>query len=147
MPVRTITVIGFYGPSLDGGPVATRWDRWRPSVDLAGQPDLVVQRFHLIHDPPSAEGARLVAADIRQLSPETEVMLHEVPIKDPWDFEEVYGTLHDLAAAHPVDPDREDLLVHITTGSHVEQICLFLLTESRHLPGRLLQTRPPSRPR
>ena len=111
MLTRAVTVVGFYGPILDGGPEASRWDHWRPSIDLAGQPDLVLQRFHLIHDPPFAEGARLVAADIRQLSTETEVVLHEVPIKDPWDFEEVYGSLHDFAVAHPIDTDREDLLV------------------------------------
>ncbi len=35
--------------------------------------------------------------------------------------------------------DSEEYLIHITTGNHVAQICLFLLTESRWLPGRLLQ--------
>ena len=44
--------------------------------------------------------------------------------------------------ATPFDPEREDYLVHITTGTHVAQICLFLLTESRHFPARLLQTSP-----
>ncbi|MEW6213384.1 MAG: RNA repair transcriptional activator RtcR, partial [Acidobacteriota bacterium] len=34
--------------------------------------------------------------------------------------------------------------IHITTGSHVAQICLFLLTESRHFPARLIQTSPPA---
>jgi transcriptional regulatory protein RtcR len=38
--------------------------------------------------------------------------------------------------------DSEDYLIHITTGTHVAQICLFLLTESRWLPGRLLQCSP-----
>jgi len=28
------------------------------------------------------------------------------------------------------------------TGTHVQQICVLLLTESRHLPGKLLQLRP-----
>ena len=60
---------------------------------------------------------------------------------DPWDFEEVYGALHDFARGlSRSTPSEEDYLVHITTGTHVAQICLFLLTESRHLPGRLLQT-------
>ena len=27
------------------------------------------------------------------------------------------------------DPEAEDYLIHITTGTHVAQICLFLLTE------------------
>ena len=37
-------------------------------------------------------------------------------------------------------------LVHITTGTHVAQICLFLLTEARYLPARLLQSSPPRGP-
>jgi transcriptional regulatory protein RtcR len=35
-----------------------------------------------------------------------------------------------------------DYLIHITTGTHVAQICLFLLTEARWFPGRLLQCSP-----
>lgn len=38
--------------------------------------------------------------------------------------------------------DREEYLIHITTGTHVAQICLFLLAESRHLPAKLIQTQP-----
>ena len=33
--------------------------------------------------------------------------------------------------------------MHITTGTHVAQICLFLLTESRRFHARLIQTSPP----
>ena len=33
--------------------------------------------------------------------------------------------------------------MHLTTGTHVAQICWFLLTESRHIPARLVQTGPP----
>jgi transcriptional regulatory protein RtcR len=36
-------------------------------------------------------------------------------------------------------------MLHITTGTHVAQICMFLLTESRHFPARLIQTKPPAR--
>jgi transcriptional regulatory protein RtcR len=52
---------------------------------------------------------------------------------------------HDFARGYAFEPDREDYLVHITTGTHVAQICLFLLTEARHVPGRLVQTSPPTR--
>ncbi len=48
----------------------------------------------------------------------------------------------DFAWRYAFKPDSEEYLVHITTGTHVQQICLFLLTESRHFPGRLVQTRP-----
>jgi transcriptional regulatory protein RtcR len=37
----------------------------------------------------------------------------------------------------------EDYLVNITTGTHVAQICWFLLTEARIISGRLLQLSPP----
>ena len=55
----------------------------------------------------------------------------------------MYAKLHDFAASYPFDPENEEYYVHITTGSHVMQICLFLLCESRHLPGRLIQSSPP----
>ncbi len=59
----------------------------------------------------------------------------------------MYGALIDFARAYPFEPDEETYLVHITTGTHVAQICLFLLAESREIPGRLIQTSPPRRQR
>src|SRR6202008_3647103 len=67
------------------------------------------------------------------------------PIDDPWDFEDVYSNLFDFARSYPFDPDKEEYWIHITTGTHVVQICLFLMTETRYFPGRLLQTSPPRR--
>lgn len=136
-------VLGVYGPSLDGGRMDKRWERWRPSVDLCRHEDFLVHRFELLHEETCREGAELVAADIRQVSPETTVRLHPLRLGDPWDFEEVFASLHDFARGYRFDPDREEYYVHITTGSHVIQICWFLLTESRHFPAKLLQTSPP----
>ena len=48
-------------------------------------------------------------------------------------------------AATRSQPEKEDYLIHITTGTHVAQICLFLLAEARYLPAKLLQTEPPPR--
>ncbi len=143
--MRTV-VFGFLGTQLDSAPPGPkRWERWRPTVDLCRQDDLVVDRLELLSDARHADLARQVEADLRSVSPETEVRHRAVDLDDPWDFEEVYAALHDLARTLSLDPDEERLLVHITTGTHVAQICLFLLTESRHLPGRLLQTSPPKR--
>ena len=64
------------------------------------------------------------------MSPETEVELEHLEIADPWDLEEIYGALRDFARRYPLDPAREDYLVHITTGTHIAQICMFLLVES-----------------
>jgi transcriptional regulatory protein RtcR len=73
------------------------------------------------------------------------VLPHELHIKDAWDFEDVYGTLFDFARSYPFDPDNEDYWIHITTGTHVVQICMFLMTEARFFPGRLVQTSPARR--
>jgi transcriptional regulatory protein RtcR len=105
--------------------------------------DLRVDRLELIHGRQHQNLADYVTADIARVSPETEVRPHRMDFADAWDFEEVYGKLLDFARSYDFDPDAEDYLVHITTGTHVAQICLFLLTEARYLPARLLQTQPP----
>jgi len=142
---KPLVVIGSLGTNLDHGREADRWERWRPSVDLCRQDDLIVDRFELLHERRAVSLAELVAADIASVSPETSVRHHALNLVDAWDFEEVYGALHDFATSYPFVPDEEDYVVHVTTGTHVMQICLFLLTESRHIPARLIQTSPPSR--
>jgi transcriptional regulatory protein RtcR len=141
---RRLVVMGLLGTTLDRGVGAKRWQAWRPSVAACQHDDLLIERFELLHPPRFAALAEAVRDDIRHVSPETEVRLVVDGTSDPWDFEEVYGSLHDFARSYAFDSEAEDYLVHITTGSHVAQICLFLLTESRHIPGRLLQTSPPS---
>lgn len=141
---RTVA-IGFIGATLDRvGKGANRWNKWRPSIGLCQQPDLLIDRLELIHgaDARDISLAERVRADIEQISPETEVRLRPMPLRNPWDFEEVYGALHDFTSAYAFDTEQEDYLVHITTGTHVAQICWFLLTEARYLPARLVQTSP-----
>jgi len=135
-------IIGVLGTNLDLGRKPDRWNTWRPTVAICRQPDLLVHRLELLHATNEESLARIVKADVESSSPETEVRLHPFPLTDPWDFEKVYESLHAFARAYTFDTDREDYLIHITTGTHVLQICFFLLTESRHFPGRLLQASP-----
>ena len=137
-------VIGLLGATLDNGKGPERWERWRPTVALCQHEDLLIQRFELLYQKKFAGLARTVIDDIGTVSPETDVRPAEIELADPWDFEEVYGALHDFSADYEFDTDREEYLIHITTGTHVEQICLFLLTESRYLPAKLVQSSPPS---
>ncbi|MBJ9977430.1 sigma 54-interacting transcriptional regulator [Pseudomonas sp. S75] len=142
---RPRVAIGFLGTTLDrNGKGAARWNRWRPTIGLCRQPELPLDRLELIHGLAARDIglAERIRADIRQVSPHTEVRLHPLTLGNPWDFEEVYAALHDFASAYPFDTEREDYLVHITTGTHVAQICWFLLTEARYLPARLVQTAP-----
>src|SRR5713226_5920055 len=139
---RSLVVIGLLGTTLDMGKHPDRWQNWRPSVSLCRQPDLIVRRFELLHGKRDSSLAKTVRADMRTVSPETEVRRHEMEFSDPWDFEEVYETLFKFSRQYPFDTESEDYLIHITTGTHVAQICLFLLTESRYMPGRLVQCSP-----
>jgi transcriptional regulatory protein RtcR len=141
--MKPTTVIGFLGSTLDAakfGP--SRWMKWRPTVSIVMHEDLRVDRFVLIHGRAHQRLADQIAADIADVSPETLVEPHIIDFTDAWDFEEVYGKLLDFAQAQAFDPESEDFLIHITTGTHVAQICLFLLSEANYLPGRLLQTQP-----
>ncbi len=142
MSKKPLVVLGLLGSTLDAGVGANRWNRWRPTISLCQHDSLLVGRLELLHEPRFAELAQSIAKDIRSVSPDTEVCLRPFAVKDPWDFEEVYGALYEFARTYPFDPEAEDYLVHITTGTHVAQICLFLLTESRHFPARLIQTSP-----
>ncbi len=145
MPRRKLVMIGLPGTRLDNGQGPLRWEKWRPTVALGQHEDLRIDRFELLHLPKHQELAEHLQDDLRLVSPETEVRLHAVHYGDPWDFEGVYEALHTFARAYPFDTDHEDYLVHITTGTHVAQICMFLLTEARFFPARLLQASPPER--
>ena len=142
--MRKTVAFGFVGTVLDfAGRGQRRWEKWRPTVGLCQQPDLLIDRLELLHDARSRSLFERLRHDIGRVSPETEVRGVEIDLRDPWDFEEVYATLHDFARGYPFDPEAEDYLIHITTGTHVAQICWFLLAEAHYLPARLVQTSPP----
>jgi transcriptional regulatory protein RtcR len=136
-------VIGFLGSQLDSGLGAGRWEKWRPTVSLVQHEDTVIDRIELLHAPQHEAIAQQVRSDIGTVSPETEVHLVPIAMRDAWDFGDVYGALYDWIRRYPFEPEKERYWAHITTGTHVAQICMFLMVESRFLPGVLLQTAPP----
>src|SRR6185295_6283462 len=114
---RKTVVIGLLGTTIDRGKGTKRWESWRPSVAACQHEDLLIDRFVLLHPQQFSALAETVRDDIRHVSPETDVRLVVDPTSDPWDFEDVYGSLHDFARSSPFDTESEDYLVHITTGS------------------------------
>lgn len=138
-----VIVIGLLGATLDEGRGAKRWEKWRPTVALCQQENLLIERLELLHQEKFTDLARRIIQDIETVSPETEVRQHHIEFEDAWNLEQVYGALHDFARSYPFDTTTEDYLIHITTGTHIAQICMFLLTEARYFPARLIQTSPP----
>lgn len=63
----------------------------------------------------------------------------EIELHNPWDFEEVYAYLHDFARGYAFQPEKEDYLIHITTGTHVSADLLVSAGRSA-LPARPVDT-------
>lgn len=132
-------VLGFLGTQLDRG----KRGGWKPSLGLCQVDGFPVDRFELLYDHKFSRVAHSLKTEIELVSPDTEVLLHRMDMEDPWDLEEVYAKLYDFAQDYGFDEDRERYHVHLTTGTHIGQICWFLLSESRHIPAALIQTGPP----
>lgn len=133
-------VIGILGTTQDAAEYSKRWAKWRPTVSLFQNSDQCFDRLELLYQPKFKELADTVSEDIKTLSPEIEVRLHVIEFQDPRQFDEVFAVLYDFAKRYEFDMEGEEYFVHITTGTHVAQICLYLLTESKHLPAKLVQT-------
>ena len=138
------TVISVLGTQKDahGGTGPSRWDTWRPTIGLVQQEDLPIDELHLIFNAEFKNLAERIKADIRSVSPKTKVIFDVINLKDPWDFEEVYEKFYDFAKRPCFHEEKTRYYIHMSTGSHVEQICLFLLAESRHIPAKLVQSTP-----
>lgn len=143
--MKKTVVIGFVGTQLDAARGSRRWERWRPTVSITQHEEMLVDRLELLHLGNSEPVLEQLRQDIGAVSPETEVREQALSIANPWDFGEVYAALFDFARRYPFQPEKETYWVHITTGTHVAQICLFLMVEARYIPGLLLQSSPPRR--
>ena len=136
-------IYSFLGTTLDAHRKGEgRWSFWRPSVSLALQEDLHFDEYHIWYQKRFHSLFDSIADDIVSCSPDTSVIPELIELADPWDFEEVYAKLYDFSRAQKFVPEENNYYIHITTGTHVAQICLFLLNESHHMPGRLIQTQP-----
>lgn len=136
-------VIGILGSRLDhGGLGKRRWERWRPSVSLLMHPEFPVAEYLLMYLPEDELLLDLTLQDMAEVSPQTKVRTFPIACDDPWDFEQVYSQIHAVAIGQSFDVEQNNYFVNITTGTHVAQICLYLLAEAHYFPGKLLQASP-----
>ncbi|MCG8314501.1 MAG: RNA repair transcriptional activator RtcR family protein, partial [Pseudomonadales bacterium] len=137
-------VFSILGSKLDSDQSEQRWQGWRPNVALTQSSDMPVDRLELIHLSKDKELAHFVKKDIEDTAP-TKVSLHSLDLNDPWDFQKTYRVLLDLCDSYRFSSDIT-YYVHLSTGTHTMQICLFLLTETHYFPAFLLQSAPPINP-
>jgi len=144
-PTKKTVVFGWLGERRDADPA-----KWRPTVALGEFKDLSIERLELFYMPreKNEKIRKQVIADLKKtVSPRPiEVVEHPMPFDVPWDFDEVYGKLFDFMKDYPFDLEKERYMVHIKTGTHIWQICFFLLAESRFFPGKILQSFDPNQP-
>ena len=138
-------VIGFLGTTLDNGFNDKRWQRWRPTVSLALHDELLVDELHILYSKRDKRLFKIVVDDVAKVSPQTQVIGHHVTLSSPWDFADVYAELYDFVASFDFNA-QTDYLLHLTTGTHVAQICWFLLVEAGFIPANFIQTSPCPRP-
>lgn len=138
-------VISQLGTVLDNGFNDKRWQRWRPNVSMCMQETLSIDELHLLYPPEAEKLLNRVTKDIAEVSPQTQVITYPMALSNPWDLEEVYSALHDFCYNFEFNLLEADYLFHLTTGTHIGQISIFLLNETGYFPGRLLQTAPKQR--
>ncbi|MDM7860524.1 RNA repair transcriptional activator RtcR [Alteromonas sp. ASW11-36] len=119
-----------------------RWHAWRPTISLVSHPEFPVDRMEMLYEPDYLRLAKRVMEDVQQVSPHTQVALVETAWSDPWDFADVYSWLLEFSQHYNFDTDNENYYLNITTGTHVNQICMFLLSEAQLFPARLVQVSP-----
>ncbi|XNM61979.1 RNA repair transcriptional activator RtcR family protein [Escherichia coli] len=103
---------------------------------------MVINRLELLHDARSRSLFQTLKRDIASVSPEKEVVSVEIELHNPWIFRRGLRLPERSRRGYEFS-QKEDYLIHITTGTHVAQICWFLLAEARNLPPRLIQFSPP----
>lgn len=119
-----------------------RFDRrWRPTVALAGFPGIT--HLHLITGDEDVALAKQVAADAKQLKASLVISIDLVNFSNPWALPDTYLSLLEYIEKKTERIDENDeLFISITTGTHIQQICAFLLVESKRFRGKLLQSAP-----
>ena len=127
---------------------------WRPSTAFAlSMQDHpkggTIDEYHLFYQPghknygkKQARGAEWIKAAIERLSQDTRVTLEKIDIGDGHDFENVYLKLKAFFQEHQAlfkDRTNTRYFVNVTAGTHVSQMCLFLLIQERLIPAEVVQ--------
>lgn len=116
---------------------------WSPSVSLVLHSDkFTVDEYHLIYNKGFKSLAEEVQSRIEKESVATNVILDEIALDDPWDFDEVSLKFFDYVKRPCFHRDNTEYLVHINTGTNVERICLFWLVYANYLKAKLIQSAP-----
>ena len=136
-------IVSILGQNLDStGFGQKRWFRWRPTMSLLMHHHFQVDELVLLYEKKDQNLLDMTMKDAQELCLNIKVTPYQIDYEDPWDFEQVYGQLHGFAEDYSFNTEENKYYFHITTGTHVAQICIYLLTEANYFPGKLIQSSP-----
>ena len=116
-PPRKRVCLSFLGSTLDAGTGPRRWERWRPTIACAQHEDLRIDRFEIFTQRKVRPIFRTVSEDLAAVSPESEINAIDLPLRDPWDFEEVFAKLGHAPSRRLTEPaDHHLLLAEVANG-------------------------------
>lgn len=127
-------VIGILGTKLDA-----KFSAWKPTLSLIKHKDLPIHELALLYHTKQHDDFEAIKSDINKISPNIIVTAHQLNYLNPWDFVSMYTQLYNFSKEYSFDLERNEYLIHISTGTHIMQICLFLLNVSKFIPGKLIQ--------
>lgn len=130
-------MISFLGTALDAGFKEKRNTRWRPNVGIALACEPKIDRLILLHEKQYEALAKLVKKDAISLRTDFEVELMEVE-SDPFELSSTFRMTLQLGDRLAFNPDNRYYL-NISTGTHIHQISMFMMAESKRWPVKLVQ--------
>ena len=139
---RNLVVIGFFGARQDTNSI----DSPSPTLHLcraaALGPELpALHRLELLcGERDAAKAARFVDEYLRPTG--VEVRLHSLTFRDSWNLARVNEAVFDFVSRYAFDHTKEEYLAHLSVGSEVKKITLFLHILKGLLRARLLHTIP-----
>jgi transcriptional regulatory protein RtcR len=135
---KPITIFTAVSGKRDDCTEAERAKKWRPTVGMCRK--IQPARLVLIILPKDREVAERVMEDVRLASPGTRIEVFALDDDPAWDLDASFDAICDVAERCGLDPDAEDVLAHVTTGTFIHHIAVYLAIESRILPGRAVMT-------
>ena len=132
----------FLGTQLDGGFQEKRWNRWRPNVGIAASTDPEINTLVLLYNEKHKKLAEQVAQDAVTAANRMSfsVRLKQVEM-DPYDLPSTYLMMIKLREEETFQPDTR-YLFNLSTGTHIIQVAIYKMIESRRWPGLLAQCGP-----
>lgn len=132
---RPCNLIALVDAKRDRGKKPERWSRWRPVVAIAGHGGLPLERVDLVAPKGTRKLAKVIAADIEELSPGVTVEVHPLDCRDSDPFGQVRGAVDAWVASQPFAPEVSPIVLHAGRTASPLALALWRQALEGGIPG------------